>query len=176
MKLHRLITASFLLIVLAGNSVNATPLFSDDFEDGIKKWASNTRDSGVISVISEGCPQSRQCLRISNNDRNSYVFIGRRFIIQGPGSLSFSARIRVPSLVKGAEFFHVGKFQAAIIRDGREINWPNADIYSPVSGWVERRFKALDLKSGDEVLLRIGLQNAKGFLEVDDVQVVFTPD
>jgi hypothetical protein len=176
MKLHSLIAASFLLITLTGYKAIATPLFSDDFENGIKKWAINTRDSGVISTLSEGCPQSRKCLRITNNDRNSYVYIGRRFIIRGPGSLSFSAMFRVPSLEKGAEFFHVAKFQAAIIRDGREINWPNDDIYSPVSGWVERRFKALDLKSGDEVLLRIGLQNAKGVVDVDDVQVIFTPD
>jgi hypothetical protein len=176
MKLHHLLPVALVIVAMIGEHSHAAPLFSDNFENGLGKWASNTRDSGTISVVAEGCPQSQKCVRVTNDDRNSYVYIGRKFIIQRPGSLSFGAKIRVPSLVKGAEFFHVAKFQAAIIRDGREISWPNSDIYSPVAGWRERRFKALDLKSGDEVLLRIGLQNAKGTIEVDDVEVAFVPD
>lgn len=151
----------------------ASVLFADGFENGLKDWGLNKEASGNISLTSTGCPGNTQCVKIVNSDVNSFVYIGRRFAVRSPGSILVKAKLRVPTLNKGSEFYHVAKFQAAIIRDGHEINWPNSDIYSPVAGWVARSFKAAGLRNGDEVFIRIGLQNAAGTLEVDDVQVIF---
>lgn len=173
--LPRFILASFFSL-LPLSPAAASVLFADDFESGLKDWGLNNEVSGTISITSAGCPSNTQCVRIENSDVNSFVYIGRRFAVRSPGSMLFKAKLRVPVLKKGSEFFHVAKFQAAIIRDGREINWPNSDIYSPVSGWVSKSFKAAGLRNGDEVFIRIGLQNAAGTVEVDDVQVIFTKE
>ena len=156
------------------SSAAASVLFADGFENGLNNWGLNKEASGTISLTSAGCPDNAQCVKIVNSDVNSFVYIGRSFTVRSPGSLLVKAKLRVPTLIKGTEFYHVAKFQAAIIRDGQEINWPNSDIYSAVAGWVPRSFKASGLRNGDEVLIRIGLQNAVGTVEVDDVQVIFT--
>lgn len=125
-------------VFLPLSSAAASVLFADGFENGLQDWGLNKEASGTISLTSAGCPYNDQCVKIVNSDVNSFVYIGRRFTVRSPGSILVKAKLRVPTLNKGSEFYHVAKFQAAIIRDGREINWPNSDIYSPVEGWVPR--------------------------------------
>jgi hypothetical protein len=50
----------------------------------------------------------------------------------------------------------------------------NAD-FDDTSGFVPRRFELRDLTGKETVTLRIGLQNAKGTVWVDDIKVFHEP-
>lgn len=176
MRFSSALVGFLMLSLLSPFSAKANPSYSYGFESDLAGWAENGTDTGSVSIISEGCPEGKKCVRISKTDRIGYTFIGRRFSVPSNGTLILSAKVRVPSLAKGQLFYHIAKFQAAIIRDGREISWPNDDISTPVSTWIQRTIKAVDLKPTDEIRLRIGLQDARGIIDVDDVVVKFISD
>lgn len=165
------------LVVLLTPTTSADTLYSDGFEGGLSAWAKNGEDgSSKITLISNGCASGNRCLEISKEKRRGFTFVGQTFRAPTAGQLTVSAMIRAPSLTTGSAEYYTGKFQAVVYDHGKEIDWPHADIREPVQEWVPRTFSVNDLSAGEEVMVRIGLQNAKGVLQVDDVKLTFVPD
>lgn len=162
---------------LAVSTVAAEQLISEGFEGGLGAWAKNGNvGSSKISVISEGCPSGNRCLQIEKEKRRGFTYIGRTFRAPSAGSLVVRGLVKVPSLTTGANEWDIAKFGAVVYEDGKEVAWPNADIPTPLSEWVPREFSVYDLSAGEKVTIRIGLQEAKGVIQVDDVSLSFEPD
>ena len=77
-------------------------------------------------------------------------------------------------VVRGSKDFHRGKFQAVVIVNGKEVEWPDDD-FEGTFAWLPKRFQLLDLTGKEKVVLRIGLQNAKGTVFVDKIRVFHIP-
>lgn len=154
-------------------SAQEQPVFADGFESGLENWR---KTEERIEQVSQGCFEGTSCVKISRNDRRGYTHISRSFRVNAPGTLKFQARFRAENMVVGSEDFHTGKFIGVVIDGGREISWPNDDIRTSIDGWELRSFEVVDLDPSLKVDLRIGLQNAKGSLFVDDVRAMFIPD
>jgi len=65
------------------------------------------------------------------------------------------------------------KFQAVLYDKQGKVSYPSADDFEGTFGWTQRKFKILDLVEGETIELRIGLQNAKGTMYVDETKVFY---
>jgi hypothetical protein len=144
------------------------PLFREKFDGGLEKWKTVGEDIKIVTT-----EDSNKYLKISRNDRREFTYISKEFV-GCKGTLLFEANIKFYQVVPGDKNIHRGKFQAVVIVDGREVDWPDAD-FEGTSPWMPRKFRVLDLTGNERVILRIGLQNAKGTVFVDDVNVYCTP-
>lgn len=154
-------------------SAEGTLVYSNDFDNGLGDFRKTDKK---IQLTSQACAQGSKCVHISRENRRAYTHISRFFRVSQPGTLRFQARMKTQNLVPGTEDYHRAKFVGVVIEGGKEISWPNDDISTSTDAWELRSFDVIDLDPSVKVDLRIGLQNAKGSLFVDDLEVYFIPD
>lgn len=145
-------------------------IFCEDFDHGLKKW----KTRGAKLEIESANETQNKYLKISRDDRKGFTCISREFSNYS-GTLRFEARIEAQNIVPGDKDFQKGKFQAVVFVDGREVSWPNDD-FEGTSKEIIRRFRIFDLTGKENILLRIGLQNAKGAVLVDEIEVFNDPN
>ena len=143
-------------------------IFREGFDEGLKGWKTEGLNIEIVTTA-----ESNKYLKISRDDRRGFTYISRKFVGY-KGTLVFEANIKFDDVIPGNKNFHRGKFQAVVIVDGREVDWPDAD-FEGISPWMPRRFQVFDLTGKETVVLRIGLQNAKGTVFVDDIKVHHVP-
>ncbi len=161
-----------LLCAAATQSLAQSPTFQDGFESGLGNWHPKL---GKIEVIDVGCIEGNKCVRIQRENGRGYTFIARAFRVPSRGTLRFEAKMRADNVVPGAQNFHRAKFVAVVIEGQTEVDWPNADFEGSLNEWITRTVVVPDLDPSVTVELRVGLQNAKGTVYLDDVRVFFTP-
>ncbi|MBK8113871.1 MAG: hypothetical protein IPK44_04620 [Candidatus Accumulibacter sp.] len=149
-----------------------TPNFQDGFEEGLGNWHPNQER---IEIVGSNCFEGSKCVRIERENGRGYTYIGRVFRVPSRGTLRIEAKIRAEGVVPGVKNYQRGKFVAVVIENGKEVDWPNADFEGTISQWVPRAVTIPDLDPSIDVDMRIGLQNAKGVVFVDDVKAFFTP-
>lgn len=140
------------------------PIFQDGFDEGLKKW--NTAGSSIEISLTEA---SNKYLKIYRDNRRGFTYISKEFVGY-KGTLVFEANIKSEDVITGNKNFHRGKFQAVVVVNGHEVDWPDDD-FKGTFPWMPRRFQVFDLTGKETVILRIGLQNAKGTIFVDDIKV-----
>lgn len=148
-------------------------LYSNGFENGLGDWR---KTGNTIEIYTQDCPEGQNCVRISRPNRREYTYISQFFRVPAAGTLRFQARLKANHLVTGTEDYHRAKFVGVVIENNKEVAWPNNDLRASVDDWELRSFDVVDLAPSVKVDLRIGLQNAKGDLYVDDLKVFFIPD
>lgn len=140
----------------------------EDFATGLSEWQVH-RAGGVISPLMSG---TLPLLEISRFSRRDFTYIRKDFSLEADGNLRFEAMIAAKDVVPGGKNYHRGKFQAALLQGGKMVSWFHDD-FQGTTAWEKRSFHVYDLKAGQEVALRIGLQNAKGKIFVKEVKGYF---
>lgn len=158
-----------LIFQVNGNSYaqdKLPPIFKESFDKGLDGWHKEYKE-GSIEIVTTA--EGNKYLKISKDSRRGFTYISRDFVGY-KGTLEFVANIKFDNVVRGNHNFHRGKFQAVVYVDGRDVDYPDAD-FEGTSPWMPRRFKVFDLTGKETVVLRIGLQDAKGTIFVDDIEV-----
>lgn len=146
--------------------------WSDSFENGLGEWNQSGKS---ISVVNENCFDGTKCVLIQRENSRDMTVISRRFRFKKPGRVTLTARIRAENVSVGEKFYERGKFVTALYEGGRECCWRDDDFDGNVSVWTSRQIIVDDVDSDTSVMLRIGLQNAKGKVYLDAVKVTFVP-
>lgn len=161
-----------LLLLLVSKTYAAEVLiFSENFEskDALKNWKVYGNSVEIVTK-QDG---SGSCVKISKDNRRDWTNISKEFR-HVKGTLRFEAQIQCKDIVRGDKNWDRGKFQAVVKIDGKDVDWP-ADDFHEDSGFIKRQFRVFDLTGKETVVLRIGLQNAKGTVWVDDIKVFHEP-
>lgn len=171
--MHFLLTAAVAL--LFGLPAYAdTVIFSDDFEEGAaalrSQWERKLDNDGEV-IIGEANERGK-VVCISRNDRNGLTFITHG-LPPVTGSVRIEAEIQAEQVMTGSRDFKGGQFHAVVIIGGKEVAWPKAD-FDASFGWTPLTFDVFDLTPSKVVVLRIGLQQGKGKVCVNDVKVTKT--
>jgi hypothetical protein len=152
------------------NMANSQMIFFDDFENGLKGWSSN---GSRIELIDGGDEHGRYA-RISRQKRTDFTHLSKKFSGYS-GTLTFEALIKSENVVPGtSKPYHRGKFQS-IVYAGNQKFYPSNDDFQGTFDWTLKRFQVLDLDGSETVVLRFGLQNAKGIMCIDNIKVFHEP-
>ncbi|MFO7803291.1 MAG: hypothetical protein R6V55_13450 [Desulfovermiculus sp.] len=153
---------------LDGNNSQWVCFLKEDFSTGLSDWQVH-RAGGMISPLVSGIVP---LLEISRFSRRDFTYIRKDFSLEKDGNLRFEAMIAAKDVVPGGKNYHRGKFQAALLEDGKMVSWFHDD-FQGTTAWKNRSFHVFDLKAGQQIALRIGLQNAKGQVFVKEVRGYF---
>lgn len=151
-----------------------TVIFSDDFEEGAAALRSHWErklDNGGEIIIGEASERGK-VVCISRNDRNGLTFITHR-LPSVTGSVRVEAEIQSEQVMTGSSDFKGGQFHAVVVVGSKEVAWPKAD-FDGSFGWTPLTFNIFDLDPNKVVVLRIGLQQGKGKVCVNNVKVTQT--
>jgi len=139
-------------------------LLSDDFSKGLGRWK---REGHKVKVFREG---DNKCIMIRRKHNKGSTFIKKVF--KGyEGDLIFKARIKVEDFELGAEEYDNVKFQGRLLKKGKFTGFESHNLKES-GDWLDVTFDVNDLTRKDETILMIGLQNAKGTIYIDDVEVI----
>ena len=155
-----------LILLCATYRVEASDevLLADDFSKGLGSWK---REGHKVKVFRE---DDNKCIMIRRKNNRGSTFIKKAF--KGyEGDLIFKARIKVEDFEIGPEDYDNIKFQGRLIKKGKFTGFESQNL-KETSDWMTVTFDVNDLKKKDETILMIGLQNAKGTIYVDDVEVI----
>lgn len=161
------------LMLLTSNKIYAgTVVEAEDFEKGLGKW----KQSGqVISVQKSGCRSGTNCVLIERSNARDLTVISQLISVPRRGRVTLSGYVKASNVSVGQKFYERGKFVASIIENKSECCWKDDDFDGSIPDWTERRIVIDDVEPSTPVMLRIGLQNAKGSVLVDDIKITFEP-
>lgn len=169
---YRLLLAAAMLVPTFADAQRV--IFADDFEGGAgalrDKWEVRRDGGGDVTIVDAGPAGKVVC--ISRSDRNGLTFITRR-LPSVKGDLRVEAQIRSEDVKTGSNNFKGGQFHAVVSVSGREVNYPKSDFDGSFE-WTPLAFDVYDLTPDKTVTLRIGLQQGRGTMCVNNVRVVHT--
>lgn len=164
------------LLLAAHSSFAATVIFEDTFEDGAagleRVWERRKNNGGEIEIAEaqdSGKVVRGKVVCISRENRNGLTFITRK-LPSLTGTLRIQADIQAENVVSSKAPFKGGQFHAVVTVRGEEVSWPKADFEGDF-GWTPHEFEVPDIHPTDVVVVRIGLQQGKGKMCVNNVRV-----
>jgi hypothetical protein len=161
-------------IVLSSTNIYAGAVLE---EEGFEKGLGNWKQSGqVISVQSGGCRSGNKCILIERSNARDLTVISQLISVPRRGRLTLSGYVKASNVSIGSKFYERGKFVASIFENKSECCWKDDDFDGSMPDWIERRIVIDDVEPSTPVMLRIGLQNAKGAVLIDDVSIKFEPN
>lgn len=164
----------FIGLLLSMHAHAESIIFSDDFEGGpgtLRSQWERKRDNGGEIVIGEEKARGK-VVCISRDNRNGLTLITHR-LPPINGSVRIEAEIQADQVMTGASNFKGGQFHAVVIVNGKEVAWPKSD-FDGSFGWIPMAFDVFDITPSMAVLLRIGLQQGKGKVCIDNVKIIKT--
>ncbi len=166
------ILSAVLFVVLSVSSVCADgrePLCVRwNEKDSLAFW-SQKRGSGAIEL---GKYEDRDVIRIHRSSKGT-SFITKKIRAEFTGDFSYEAIIKAVDIVPGAKHYERGKLQVRLFDQyGHNLSakrnyYPNADFNSTDS-WETMTFFVDDVKKGQIMEVRIGLQGASGTVYLAD--------
>jgi hypothetical protein len=158
-----MLPACFVTLALAQEVI-----FTENFENGLKNWKITDEKVEIVTSKEYG-----KCVRISKTNRRGFTHITHKFPARR-GKYTFHAMIQSENVVPGEKRYECGKFQAVVYDNrGRKTDYYPGDDFEGTFGWSPRKFEALDFEGTETLELRIGLQNAKGAVYVDQIEVLY---
>ena len=139
-------------------------VFNETFDKGLKGWKKHGSLLEIVHHKKQG-----SYLKLTQHKRRGFTYISRDFTGYS-GTLRFEALIQSENVIPGSQKYYRGKFQAVIIAKGKEMDWISDD-FEGTFGWSHKTFQVFDLDGSETVVLRIGLQNAKGSMCIDKIKV-----
>jgi hypothetical protein len=170
--MKRTLLTAILLLGLPAVGGPKTIEILDGFESGLGRWKAS--GSG-ISLVTEGCRGSGKCVLIERINSRDMSVITRQFTPPSPGRMTLTAYVKASNVSVGEKYYERGKFIVALVEDGRECCWRDNDFDGTLTSWTRRKIVVNDVTPSTPLILRIGLQYAKGQVFVDDVKVEFEP-
>jgi hypothetical protein len=152
------------------NAYSEQLLASFDFEssDSLKEWT-QVKNGGEIERV-QNPENNGWCIKIDRKNKNAFVRISQKFIFKKPESLRIEAIIKANNIIAGkGESFHTGQLQAMIKENGQEVSHPSAKFTGTFD--FQKKIVYADVGENQELVVRVGLQNAKGTMWVDDILI-----
>lgn len=159
--------------LLAPNIIHAESRIEvESFEKGLGKW----KQSGQkISVQQSGCRSGTSCILIERDNARDLTVISQLISVPQRGRITLSGYVKAFNVSVGQKFYEKGKFVASLFENKSECCWKDDDFDGTIPNWRKREIVIADVESSTPVMLRIGLQNAKGSVLIDDVTIKFDP-
>lgn len=136
-------------------------------------WFQDSADGSISRVSCE----NTNCIKISRSTRGR-TFITKKFEAQFDGDYGFKTRIKATNIITGDKRYERGKFQVRLFDSwGKNLSakrnyYPNAD-FNDIPNWQPLVFTVENVKKGEVMEIRIGLQEAKGTVLLSDFEFCF---
>ncbi len=140
-------------------------------KDSLAFWSQNT-GNGAIEL---GKYEGRDVVRIHRSSKGT-SFITKKIRAEFTGDYSYAAVIKAVDIVPGTKHYERGKFQVRLFDQyGRNLSakrnyYPNADFNLTDDSWETMMFSVDDVKKGQIMEVRIGLQGASGTVYLADFE------
>jgi len=139
-----------------------------------ESWTDITIEVPKWTISGESIMGNDKYITIKNNTgRGDTVITTKQF--SKKGTYKLVAMIKAANVAsQGSKNYEKGKFQAVILKDGVETDWPDND-FDGTFDWQKRSVMAKIMNESESLFFRIGLQHASGTVHVGDIHILWKP-